>query len=270
MLIHESYTDLKVGDSVMRVHLFKPACDGTFAGVIVYSEIYQVTGPVSRICRLLASEGFIVAAPEVYHDFEVPGTVLNYDDKDTDKGNAYKIAKPVGAYDADARAVVDYLKSRKDCNGRIGSVGLCLGGHLAFRCAFEPEVIAAVCFFATDIHTRSLGKGGDDSLERVKKGDLKNTELLMVFGKQDNHTPRAGIREIKDTLEDNNVDFAWCELNARHAFLRDESSKGRYDASLTRACQMLMLEVFHRRLTLGCPSSKDFVAQSGAAGPENC
>ena len=52
-----------------------------------------------------------------------------------------------------------------------------LGGHLAFRCAFDKRVAAAVCYFATDIHSKTLGAGGDDSLERV--GDIKG-ELVMV------------------------------------------------------------------------------------------
>lgn len=52
------------------------------------------------------------------------------------------------------------------------------GGHLAFRCAFDKRVAAAVSYFATDIHSRSLGEGKqDDSLERA--GDIKG-EVVMV------------------------------------------------------------------------------------------
>lgn len=53
-----------------------------------------------------------------------------------------------------------------------------IGGHLAFRCAFDQRVAAAVCYFATDIHSHSLGEGKqDDSLDRV--GDI-NGEIIMV------------------------------------------------------------------------------------------
>ncbi len=55
---------------------------------------------------------------------------------------------------------------------------MCLGGHLAYRCALDRRVAAAVCYFATDIHSRSLGEGKkDDSLERT--GEIKG-ELMMV------------------------------------------------------------------------------------------
>ena len=54
---------------------------------------------------------------------------------------------------------------------------MCLGGHLAYRCALDPRVISTVCYFATDIHSGSLGAGGDDSLART--GEIKG-ELVMV------------------------------------------------------------------------------------------
>lgn len=51
---------------------------------------------------------------------------------------------------------------------------------MAFRCAFDRRIKAAVCYFATDIHSHTLGAGkNDDSLDRVKKGDIKG-ELVMV------------------------------------------------------------------------------------------
>lgn len=59
-----------------------------------------------------------------------------------------------------------------------GATGMCLGGHLAFRCAFDKRIRAAVCYFATDIHSHTLGQGKkDDSLDRVK--DISG-ELVMV------------------------------------------------------------------------------------------
>jgi carboxymethylenebutenolidase len=64
---------------------------------------------------------------------------------------------------------------------------MCLGGHLAFRCAFDKRIRAAVCYFATDIHSHTLGQGkNDDSLDRVK--DITG-ELIMVRIAQPKLTP---------------------------------------------------------------------------------
>ena len=62
----------------------------------------------------------------------------------------------------------------------------------AFRAAMNPEVLAAVCFYATDIHKRGLGKGmTDDSLDRVK--EIKG-ELLMIWGRQIRMCPAKAAR----------------------------------------------------------------------------
>jgi hypothetical protein len=66
--------------------------------------------------------------------------VLEYNEAHTQRGNDLKVAKPCSSYDRDAAVVVGYLLSRPDCNGRIGTIGMCLGGHLALRCALLPKV----------------------------------------------------------------------------------------------------------------------------------
>ncbi|KAL8683073.1 MAG: hypothetical protein Q9224_006715, partial [Gallowayella concinna] len=92
----------------------------------------------------------------------------------------------------------------------VGATGMCLGGHLAFRCAFDKRVAAAVCYFATDIHSRSLGEGKcDDSLERV--GDIKG-EIIMIHGKLDGHVPASGRDLIRKTLHEKGVCFSFYEI----------------------------------------------------------
>lgn len=144
---------------------------------------------------------------------------------------------------------VDYLRSLPTCTGKIGATGMCLGGHLAFRAALDPRVSAAFCFFATDIHIHALGKGkNDDSLKR--SGEIKG-ELVMVFGDKDTHVPLEGRDLIRATLRKNNVQLTFIEVNdAQHAFIRDESSKDRYDPAVTKLCFEWLLELFNRKLKL--------------------
>ena len=88
---------------------------------------------------------------------------------------------------------------------------MCLGGHLAFRCAMDKRIRASVCYFATDIHSHSLGAGkNDDSLQRVR--DIHG-ELIMIFGKRDNHVPPEGRNLIRKTLHDAGVVFSFYEVD---------------------------------------------------------
>lgn len=188
-----------------------------------------------------------MAAPSSYHEFTGPEP-LAYDVPGTDAGNEYKIKKTVEAYDEDSTLSIDALLSLPTCNGRIGTTGMCLGGHLAYRCSLDPRVSAAVTYFATDLHSATLGAGGDDSLKRA--GEIK-AELAMIHGTKDNHVPPEGRDLIRKTLRQKGVVFSWYEVaGAQHAFIRDELSKGRYDPAITKICFEILLELFGRTLKL--------------------
>src|SRR5271154_5410085 len=219
----EEVVELATPHGPMRTVVLRPVAPGKYPGAVFYSEIFQITGPIRRTAAMLAGHGYIVAIPEIYHEFEPAGTVFAYDQAGSDRGNVLKTTKELASYDADARGVLDHLKSRPDCTGQLGAMGICIGGHLAFRAAMNPDVRAAVCFYATDIHAGSLGKGkNDNSLARA--GDIKG-ELLHIWGRQDPHIPFEGRTRIRERLEQVGVDFSWHEVNGAHAFMRDEGPR---------------------------------------------
>ncbi len=242
----QDYLELPTPTGPMRVHRFVSKEGGPRPVVILYSEIYQVTGPVRRLAARLAGEGFEVLVPEVYHDFETPGTVLPYDVPGTARGNALKTEKSMAAFDSDTKALLDWITLRADYPWQgVGVWGVCLGGHLAFRAALDSRVAAAACWYATDLHTVTLGLGQKDgTLARVQESQA---EYVLVWGRQDPHVPLAGRRVIYDALTAAETRFQWHEFNAAHAFARDEGP--RYDAAASRLAFALSLELFQRRLT---------------------
>lgn len=69
---------------------------------VVFSEIYQVTGPVERFASNIASEGYVVALPSSFHEFEGP-EAIPYDTDGTDRGNKYKVSLDYHvSYDTDS------------------------------------------------------------------------------------------------------------------------------------------------------------------------
>ncbi len=232
------------GGGTMRMHLFRPALDGRFPGVLLFSEIFQATAPIRRLAAMIAGHGYVVAVPEVYHEYEPAGTALAYDTAGTERGNLLKITKPVAAFDADADVALGTLADHPACNGRLATFGVCLGGHLACRAALDPRVAAAACFYPTDIHSGTLGAGrSDDTLARLSE---LRAELLFVWGRQDPHVPLAGRAAIRARLEEVGASYEWHEFNAQHAFLRDEGP--RYDPALFLQSIALTLGLFRRAL----------------------
>ena len=259
LLVEDPPVELATPTGPMRTFVYRPADDGRWPGVLLYSEIYQRTGPIHRMAQLIAGHGFVVAVPEIFHALEAPGCVLAYDDAGTRRGNEDKAATPPSAHDGDARAALDFLATRS--TGALGTLGVCIGGHLAFRAALQPDVRAAACFYATNLHDASLGGGAGrgsaaagataegqrggiaDSLARAE--EIRG-ELLMVWGRQDPHIPDAGRAAIKARLEQAGARFTWHEHQAQHAFLRDEGK--RYDPALALASYAQIVALFQRTL----------------------
>jgi carboxymethylenebutenolidase len=236
--------EIQTATGPMRTYVFRPAGEGRFPGIVLFSEIFQATGPIRRTAAFIAGHGYIVAVPEIYHELEPSGTVLAYDQAGADQGNADKYNKELSSYDADGKALVDYLQALPECTGKLGAVGICLGGHLAFRAAMNPAILATVCFYATDIHSGSLGKGkSDNSLARAS--EIKG-ELLHIWGRQDPHVPLDGRVKIKARLDELNANYQWIEVNGAHAFMRDEGY--RYDPELAHLCYQWLFALFTRRL----------------------
>ena len=249
MITEEQFFDLATPTGPMRVHLHAPAgaaAGAKYPGVVLYSEIYQQTAPIRRAAIKLASHGYLVAVPEVFHEHEPLGTVLAYDKAGTDRGNQLKYETTLSSYDEGARACLDFLRDHPRSTGKLGAIGWCLGGHLAFRAALHAEVLATACFYATDLHADSLGAGKkSDSLARL--AEIRG-EVMMVWGRQDPHVPDEGRALIHKALRTAGVNHTWHEFNTVHAFMRDEGP--RYDPALAAIGWSLALESFERALKI--------------------
>jgi len=230
MIVQTEYVDIPLPGSPMRTFVATPKAEGQYPGVWVYSDIFQLTPPLLRTCIRLAGYGFVAAAPEIYRRIEPPGTPIPFDDAGRTRGQQDAAKTPVADFDADCRSGLDWLsKHPKVSPGKIGATGFCIGGHLAFRAAFQPDVRATVCYYGTGILDGKLGQDSDaGSLARVK--EIRG-ELLMIFGTKDPHVPDAGREIIDRALKNSGINYRTLLYPAEHAFTRDEGP--RFDPEAT-------------------------------------
>ncbi len=187
-----------------------------------------------------------MAAPEIYHRHERPGTVMPYDDIGRIWGNDGAKRTPVAAYDADARATLDFLaKHPKVAPGKLATMGFCIGGHLAFRAAFDPRVTATVCFYPTGLHNGALGADADAG-PLARAVDVHG-RLMLVFGSRDPHVPAPARLQVLSALyavgrEDVEVHVY---EGGEHAFMRDVGP--RHDPVLTDLALTGAVAFLHRR-----------------------
>src|SRR5262249_53996177 len=169
MIVTTEYLDIHAGGSSMRSFIAAPKLSGLYPGILFYSDIFQLTGTMLRSCARLAGYGFVVVAPEIYHRIEPAGLVIPFDDAGRERGLEDASRTRVADFDTDCRAALDFLaKHPSVATGKTGAAGFCIGGHLSFRAALQPDVKATVCFYGTGIHNGKLGMDADaGSLQRA-------------------------------------------------------------------------------------------------------
>jgi carboxymethylenebutenolidase len=241
VIITSQYVDIPSGGAPMRMFVAAPKAPGKYPGILCYSDIFQLTGPMLRSVSRLAGYGFVAVAPEIYHLVEPPGSAILFDDAGRVRGMEDAAKTPVAHFDEDRRAALDYLAQHPQvAAGQLGAMGFCIGGHLAFRAALEPDVRATVCYYGTGIHDGKLGQDSDaGSLARAREIRGK---LLMIWGSADPHVPEAGRAAIDRKLRESGVDYAVKLYPAEHAFMRDEGP--RYDPEATDQAFADMIGLF--------------------------
>src|SRR6187431_2056762 len=230
MKLREDEVRVPAAGYEIRSMVIGPAGAGPWPGLLLYTDIFQLTESTLRTARRLASAGFVVAVPEIYPRTELAGVVLEFDDAGKQAGLAGAASTTAAQFDEDRAAVLDYLEQRPDVT-TLYATGFCIGGHLAFRAALDPRVAATVCFYPTGLHNGALGADADaGSLARA--ADIRG-RLMVVFGAQDPHVPAEARVRILSALYAAGVDDLELHVysGGEHAFMRDVGA--RYDPLLT-------------------------------------
>ncbi|MEV6350707.1 dienelactone hydrolase family protein [Actinoplanes sp. NPDC051851] len=214
----------------IRTIVIEPVGDREWPGLLLYTDIFQLTESTLRTARRLAAEGFVVCVPEIYPHGELAGVALEFDDPGKARGLAGAAATTTAQFDADRVAVLDHLSARPGV-GRIFATGFCIGGHLAFRAAFDERVAATVCFYPTGLQNGALGADADaGSLQQAS--EIRGP-LLIIFGSNDPHVPAAARLQVVSTLYAAGIEDLELHVyrGGEHAFMRDIGP--RHDPVLT-------------------------------------
>jgi len=163
----------------MGAYLARPEGDANLPAVLVFMEIFGINSHIREVTERVAGEGYVVLAPDFFHRTG-PGADYGYDDAGFAKGMALLNALHADEMIADARAALAYLRSRSDVRGdRVGCMGFCIGGHMAYLTACETDVKAAASFYGGGI-TAPRGPGGAPST--VARTQKIRGRVLGLFG----------------------------------------------------------------------------------------
>lgn len=177
-------------------------------GIVVAQEIFGVNQVMREVCDWLAGEGFVACCPDIFWRIE-PGIQLT-DKSEAEWARAFEL---FGLFDADKgiedlRATLAQLRGHEACNGKVGSVGYCLGGKLAYLMATRSDADCNVGYYGVGLD-EVLGEAGNIS-----------TPLLLHAASKDQFVPAEAQEKIKAGLSGNpNVTLHVYE-GQDHAFAR--------------------------------------------------
>jgi len=132
-----------------------PGPGGASPGLVLFQEIFGVNAHIRAVAEQYALAGFVVLAPDLFWR-QAPRVELGYEGADRERAMALmKAADPKQLAD-DVRTSVAALRARPEVGtgNKVGAIGYCLGGRLAYVAAATAGVDAAVCYYGGGIQNQ--------------------------------------------------------------------------------------------------------------------
>ena len=222
------------------------ACGGSFGayvslppagfgpGLLVIQEIFGVNDHIKNVCDQYALDGFVAVAPDVFWR-QYPRVELSYDPAGVAKGLQLFEGLNIDIAAADLQRAVEAIRHIPSCTGKVGAIGFCMGGLLAFVCAARAGVESSVIYYGTRL---------DQHLELVQ--DI-TCPLLFHFAGDDEHISTQTVKKIKMSLSGKDNCRVIVHKNSSHGFNCWDRDSWNQSAAATARGQSLV----HLMETLG-------------------
>jgi carboxymethylenebutenolidase len=207
--------------------------------LVVIQEIFGITDWLKSFADNLAQHGFTVIVPDLFFRLE-PGLKLD-DNNEKDLEKAFKC---YGEFDQqqgikDLKDVVKFARSFEGANGKVGCVGFCLGGLMAFQMACHSDVDSTVAYYG----------GGIDS--KLADADSIKKPILMHFADNDKFIPESAIEKISEKMSKVSHATIYRYAKQDHAFARIGGHA--YNKEAAELANKRTVEFFEKTL-LGAPA----------------
>ena len=179
---------------------------GSGPGVVVIQEIFGVNQVMREITDDIASMGYMALCPDLFWR-QKPGIQIT-DQTEAEWARAFELFNGFdldkGVDDLDA--TIEHLRGMDACTGKVGSVGFCLGGRLAFLTATRTGADAAVGYYGV-------------MLEEHVSEKLKAPVLLHI-ATEDGFVPKENQAKVHAALDGSNMATLFDYEGKDHAFAR--------------------------------------------------
>ena len=220
-------------DGALSAYVARPSADRAPA-VIAIQEIFGVNQVMREVCDRLAAVGYLAVCPDLFWRLEPDVDITDQSQAEWDKAfdlmNRFDVDQGV----EDIRATIDQVRGSAGCNGKVGAVGYCLGGRLAYLAATRTDSDASVGYY---------GVGIEGYLAEAEK--LVHPLMLHV-AEEDAFVPKAAQTLITGALKDHPQVILHTYPGCDHAFARPGGAH--YDAKAAAEADARTLAFFKQNL----------------------
>jgi carboxymethylenebutenolidase len=235
--IDTRYESVPVGDDSFDAYCAVPD-GGQGPGLLLFQEIFGINDNMRSLAGRLADAGYLVLVPDMFWRIE-----RRFERNDeAGMGDAFAMVQKFDFATAasDINAAHAHLLGMAECTGKVGAVGFCLGGGLAFLTAAKSRVNgqgieAAVCYYGSAIN---------DMLAQVSRIECP---MMFHYGADDPFIPSEKIDEVEAAVSGRPV-VEFHRYAAGHAF-SNEDAPSMYNAAAAAEAWPRTLDFFGRFLT---------------------
>jgi carboxymethylenebutenolidase len=206
-MVHTRYESITTPDGAFDAFCAVPEAPDAPA-VLVFQEVFGINDNIRGLANRLAEAGYLALAPDVF--WRIEPRFERKDESGLADGFAMVQQLDFDLAAADITATMAHALAMPGCNGRVGGLGFCLGGTLAYLFATTTRVDgrgpdAIVSYYGSGVH------GLLDSADRVE------CPVLFHYGANDPYIPAEQIDEVERVLA-RRPDVTLHRYDAGHAF----------------------------------------------------
>jgi carboxymethylenebutenolidase len=161
---------------------------GRGPGLVLFQEIFGVNAHIRAVAEQYALDGFVVLAPDVFWR-QAPRVELGYEGAERERALALMQGYAPGDALADIAASVAALRARAEVGGaKVGAIGYCMGGRLAYLAAATTDVDAAVPFYGGGIHG-----------QRERAAAIR-CPVQFHYAEHDDNIPLSAVEQVRQAM----------------------------------------------------------------------
>jgi carboxymethylenebutenolidase len=201
------WIEIKAADGgKFRGYLAVPA-SGKGPGIVLCQEIFGINAYIREVADYYAEEGYVVLAPDLFWRLE-KDVDLGYTEEEWKKAFDFLQRFDIDKGMEDITAAVRALRTRPEVAGKVGALGFCLGGRLAYLAAARSGVDCAVGYYGVTIE------------KYLNEAAKIKVPMVLHFASEDKYAPPEAVEKIKNAFKGRNEVEIYIYQGVDHAFAR--------------------------------------------------